>query len=64
MPTKCAICSKKLTICTEFKCQCDDTKKFCSLHRFPDKFPDGHNCPIPLKKVELPLVVAERLIKI
>ena len=64
MTTKCATCSKKLSISTEFKCPCDETKRYCATHRFPEKFPDGHNCPIPPAKVVLPLVVADKLIKI
>ena len=64
MPTKCATCSRKISISTEFQCSCDKTKRYCPEHRYPDRYPNGHSCPIPPKQLELPRVVAVKLNKI
>ena len=57
---KCAICAKKITISTEFKCSCDDHKRYCAQCRYPDM----HKCTTPIPKIVLPLVVADKLVRV
>jgi hypothetical protein len=58
--TKCSVCKKKLILAGTFDCACDEHKRYCPTHRFPEE----HACTKGKSKVELIKVVADKLEKI
>jgi hypothetical protein len=57
---KCSVCKKKLILAGTFDCACDEYKRYCPTHRFPEE----HSCTKGKSKVELIKVVADKLEKI
>ena len=57
---KCSICKKKLLLAMNFGCGCDETKRFCGTHRFPEE----HSCTKKVEKVVLEKVVADKIDRI
>jgi hypothetical protein len=57
---KCFICKKKLIISANYSCPCDNLKRYCPTHRFPEE----HSCTKEKDKIILDKVVAEKVQKI
>lgn len=57
---KCSICKKKLILAATFDCGCDEFKRYCPTHRFPEE----HACSKEKAKINLIKVVADKLEKI
>lgn len=57
---KCSICKKKLILAATFDCACDEYKRYCPTHRFPEE----HACSKEKSKINLVRVVADKLEKI
>ena len=60
IPNRCSICKKKLLLAMTFDCPCDETKRYCGTHRFPEE----HECTKEKDKIKLIKVVADKIQKI